>query len=342
MTVESTGGQRTTARHTFAAPAQPANFQPRHVNLPVLKITTDNGAPIVSRDTYLPGQMTLESNVAGVAPLTGGLEIRGRGNSTWDLMPKKPYRLKLTDKQPLLGMPSSRDWVLLANYSDKTLLRNSIAMQLGASLGMPWTPRSAFVEVWVNNRYDGVYQLTENIKVAKDRVNIDELDEDDVAPDTISGGYLLEVDFRQDGYTIFSSIDHLPIVFQDPEEPVQAQEDYLKGYIDEFESRALLRRFRRSVDRLRRLHRCRFVRALVSRQRNLPQPRRQHVVELLDVQTARRQAAHGSVVGLRHFGGQHRLRRRLPDCRLVGSRCAVDLAPVRRPGVRRASQVDLE
>ena len=236
VTVESTGGQRTTARHSFAAPTQPANFQPRHVNLPVLKITTDNGAPIVSRDLYLPGQMTLESNVAGVAPLNGGLEIRGRGNSTWDLMPKKPYRLKLTDKQPLLGMPSSRDWVLLANYSDKTLLRNSIAMQLGASLGMPWTPRSAFVELWVNNRYDGVYQLTENIKVAKDRVNIDELDEDDVAPDTISGGYLLEVDFRQDGYTIFSSIDHLPIVFQDPEEPVQAQEDYLKGYIDEFET----------------------------------------------------------------------------------------------------------
>ena len=89
--------------------------------------------------------MNLESNVAGAAPVIGGLQIRGRGNSTWG-MPKKPYRLKLTDKQSLLGMPSSRDWVLLANYSDKTLLRNALALDLGAKLGMAWTPRSAFVE----------------------------------------------------------------------------------------------------------------------------------------------------------------------------------------------------
>ena len=54
-------------------------------------------APIVSRDDYLPAEMYLESNVAGVAAVNGGLEIRGRGNSTWS-MPKKPYRLKLTDK----------------------------------------------------------------------------------------------------------------------------------------------------------------------------------------------------------------------------------------------------
>jgi len=46
----------------------------------------------------------------------------------------------------------------------------------------------------------------------------------------------LEVDFRQDGHTIFSSIENLPIVFQDPEEPVQLQEDYIRGYIDEFET----------------------------------------------------------------------------------------------------------
>ena len=132
-------------------------------------------------------------------------------------MPKKPYRLKLTDKQSLLGMPSSRDWVLLANYSDKTLLRNTMAHRSRhANIGMPWTPRSAFVEVYLNDRYDGVYQLIENIKVAKDRVNIDELADDDVTPDLISGGYLLEVDFREDGHTMYSSIDDLPIVFQDP------------------------------------------------------------------------------------------------------------------------------
>ena len=235
VTVESTAGQRTSATHSFLAPGNPASFLPVRVNLPVLRITTDNSAPIISKEVYVSGQMTLESNVPGAAAVIGGLQVRGRGNSTWD-MPKKPYRLKLTDKQALLGMPASKDWVLLANYSDKTLMRNSLAMELGTKIGMAWTPRSASVEVYLNGRYDGVYLLSENIKIAKDRVNIDELAEADVAADKISGGYLLEVDFRQDGHTMFSAIDHLPIVFQDPEEPVSAQEDYIRQYIDEFEA----------------------------------------------------------------------------------------------------------
>ncbi len=108
ITVESTSGQRTTATRSFVAPAAPAAFLPQRVQLPVLRITTDNGAPIVSREVYITGQMSLVSNVAGVAAVNGGLQIRGRGNSTWDIHPKKPYRLKLTDKQSLLGMPSEQ------------------------------------------------------------------------------------------------------------------------------------------------------------------------------------------------------------------------------------------
>ena len=126
--------------------------------------------------------------------------------------------------------------VLLANHSDKTLLRNALALDLGTRMGFPWTPRSAFVEVYLNDRYDGVYQLVENIRVASDRVNIDELEETDVAADIITGGYLLEVDFREDGHTIHSAIDDLPIVFQSPEEPEPAQEDYIEGYINQFEA----------------------------------------------------------------------------------------------------------
>jgi hypothetical protein len=235
VTVESTAGQKTSATHSFMTPGAPAAWRPLRVNLPVMKITTDNLAPVVSKEVYVSGQMTLESNIPGAAPVIGGLQIRGRGNSTWG-MPKKPYRVKLTDKQSLLGMPSSKDWVLLANYSDKTLLRNALALELGAGIGMAWTPRTAYVEVHVNNQYDGVYLLTENIKVAKDRVNIDELAAGDVAADEITGGYLLEVDFRQDGHTMFSATDNLPLVFQSPEEPVQAQEAYIQGYIDQFEA----------------------------------------------------------------------------------------------------------
>ena len=91
----------------------------------------------MSKEVYITGQMSLVSNVAGVAAVNGGLQIRGRGNSTWDIHPKKPYRLKLTDKQSLLGMPSSKDWVLLANYSDKTLLRNAAGARSRHQDGLP-------------------------------------------------------------------------------------------------------------------------------------------------------------------------------------------------------------
>ncbi len=235
VTVDTSTGGRITGAHAFTTPALPATFLPQRLNLPVLRITTDNLAPIMNRDDYVSAQMLLESEVLGAPAVVGGLQIRGRGNSTWG-MPKKPYRIKLTDKRSLLGMPSSRDWVLLANYSDKTLLRNTMAMELGERIGMAWTPRSAFVEVYLNDRYDGVYLLSENIKVAKDRVDIDELAETDNSADLITGGYLLEVDFRRDGHTIVSALDQLPIVFQDPEEPSPEQETYIKGYVDELES----------------------------------------------------------------------------------------------------------
>jgi hypothetical protein len=234
--VESSAGQQTSATHAYVAPSSTQGFLPLRHNLPVLRITTDNDAPIVSREVYLNGQINLTPNATGNSVVVSATQIRGRGNSTWDLMPKQPYRLKLSDKHDLLGMPSSRDWVLLANYSDKTMLRNTVALELGRNMGMPWTPRGEFVEVYHGGRYLGVYLLMENIKIARDRVNIDELGEDDVGAAEITGGYLLEVDFREDGHTMFSASEHLPIVFQDPEDPAPAQEAYMQGYIDQLEN----------------------------------------------------------------------------------------------------------
>ncbi len=161
--------------------------------LPVLAITTDGAAPIVSREDYVTGSFSLTAE--GRAAVEGTLEIRGRGNSTWD-WPKKPYRLKLTNSAEILGMPASKHWVLLANYADKTLMRNDVAFMLSRSLGMEYTVRSQYVELQLNGIYQGVYQLAEHIRVAKDRVNIPELKVTDTDAEKITGGYLIEVDFR--------------------------------------------------------------------------------------------------------------------------------------------------
>lgn len=161
--------------------------------LPVLDITTTGAAPIVSKEDYLMGSFSLSAD--GQNTLSGGLEIRGRGNSTWSWV-KKPYRLKLTSSTQLLGMPASRHWVLLANYADKTLMRNDIAFRFGRSLGMEYSPRNQYVELHLNGTYQGIYQLTEHIRVAEDRVNIDDLKKADTDAEKITGGYLIEVDFR--------------------------------------------------------------------------------------------------------------------------------------------------
>ena len=121
------------------------------------------------------------------------LNFRGRGNSTWK-EDKKPYALKLNKKSDILGMPSHKRWCLLANYLDRTYMRNDIAFRLGEAAGLDWTPHGKFVEVVLNGQHKGNYYLSEQIKVAANRVNIDEFSD-----------YLLENDSYYDEPFKFTS-----------------------------------------------------------------------------------------------------------------------------------------
>ncbi|UTC58996.1 hypothetical protein ABK01_10515 [Treponema sp. OMZ 305] len=113
------------------------------------------------------------------------MKIRGRGNATWVSYPKKPYRFKLKQKENLLSVDAGKDtaWVLLANYTDKTLLRVAVAFWLSEVFDFPWTPKMEFVDLFINSEYIGNYQLGENVKVSRKRVNIPK-----------ETGYLIEVD----------------------------------------------------------------------------------------------------------------------------------------------------
>lgn len=153
-----------------------------------MTIETTGSAPITSKDLYVTGRLQIAAS--GTSPAVDATtQIRGRGNSTWEL-PKKPYRLKIDSKTAVLGMPSDKDWALLANYSDKTLLRNSVAFCLGNMLGMPYVPRQKYAELTLNGQYQGLYQVTEHIKTGDKRVPIGQEDS------TIDSGYLLEIDGR--------------------------------------------------------------------------------------------------------------------------------------------------
>lgn len=203
------------------------SFVPTSTNLPVMSIATDDAAPITSKDDDVTGTVTITDTAHPTNNYSGTMSVKGHGNSTWLYMPKKPYRVKLDSKSGLFGMNSAKSWILLANYGDKTMLRNYLAFYLSQTVGMAWTPSSAFVELFVNGQYEGVYQVTEKVEVDKNRLNIGEMDDTDISGDDLTGGYIGEIDTYQDEtFTMHTATSNLPIGLDDPDPPVDVQSAY--------------------------------------------------------------------------------------------------------------------
>lgn len=205
--------------------------------LPIVRIDTEGDAPILDRETYVRASMTLDPNGSSVAPYTGTLDIKGRGNSTWTA-PKKPYRLRLDTKSPLMGIASNRHWVLLANYHDKSQLRSFAAGEISRSTDLSFTPTYRHVELVLNGRYAGVYQLTEQIRSGGDRVDIEEMEPEDVAGPELTGGYLMEIDERleENHEPGWRTTHHVPVVVKEPDPMTPEQRDYIRGHIQSFET----------------------------------------------------------------------------------------------------------
>ncbi|PKK92842.1 MAG: hypothetical protein CVV61_07665 [Tenericutes bacterium HGW-Tenericutes-6] len=122
---------------------------------------------------------------------TDAAQIRGRGNSTWFSYPKKPFKIKFDEKTSLFGMKDSRDYVLLAEYADKSLMRNTIVQKMSSlSLYIPYTVETRFVELYINTVYFGVYVLTEQIEFQGDKLDVESI------AGTANTGYLFELDKR--------------------------------------------------------------------------------------------------------------------------------------------------
>ena len=199
----------------------------RRQNIPVIYIDT-KGKGIYDKENYVDGTITIkdpEKLYSDVEVFTAAMGIRGRGNSTWSF-PKKPYKVKLKEKASIFGMGADKEWALLANYSDRTLMRNILAMKLSEICCFAWTPHMYSVHVYLNNEYQGVYTLCEHKKVHKDRVDID-LDAGDV---------YLEIEQQQDETTCWWTGMGVPMMFSDPEEPSAELLAEIKKWFSDFEA----------------------------------------------------------------------------------------------------------
>ena len=138
--------------------------------LPVVYVNTEDGSAITSKEEYKSCDLCIQNNTESKQIYWGEAKIKGRGNSSWK-WPKKPYRIKLDKKTDLFGMGKNKNWVLLANYLDESLLRNTTAFQISEELGLT-TIKTVWTDVVINGEYVGNYQLCEQIRVDEGRVDI--------------------------------------------------------------------------------------------------------------------------------------------------------------------------
>ncbi|MGI9085159.1 MAG: CotH kinase family protein [Aeromicrobium sp.] len=223
---------------TFAAP-----LPSKATGLSNVYFNSYEGDSVNTRTRWFEGEfsMTASSKAGcGAVAKTPKARMKGRGNYSWSFA-KKSFSLNLKDGLNLCGMGKSKKWAIVANHYDKSLLRNTVAGHVGKALTrLAWTPSSKPIDFFVNGSYRGSYILIERVTVDDDRVNIPELKgAADNGQPNITGGYLLEWDFRKGADRNVTAGSRGWVGIKEPEDPgdpegiTSAQVSYINSYLDQ-------------------------------------------------------------------------------------------------------------
>ena len=227
---------------------------PDSTNIPLIMINTNNqlivDEPKINVDFKVidnfPNSLNYPTDSGNIYSGIAGIEIRGSYSAT---LPQKPYGIETRDTQgnnnnvSLFGMPQENDWILIANYNDKTFLRNVLAFDLFEKMGH-YAPRTKLCEVVVNDIYNGIYVFTEKIKRDNGRVDIAKLDLDDNFGDSLTGGYIFRVDYWDQNNSWISNYnnpnfpnDAVRYVYNYPDydEITVQQKNYIQNLVGDFE-----------------------------------------------------------------------------------------------------------
>lgn len=207
--------------------------------LPVVYLNTTNNVAITSKEEYITGSLYIDPLSTGYkalgtaeTPITG--QFKGRGNWTWTGFDKKPYRIKFDKKQAVLGMPSNKHWCLMAHADDCLgFLKNYAGYKLSEAMGLKWTPKTVPVELVMNGEYYGLYFLTEQVRVGSNRVNVTE--QEDNAIDSVSGGWLVEIDnyYEEGNVTLYEDNNQqVWITMKSPEILSAQQRTYIEDQLN--------------------------------------------------------------------------------------------------------------
>ncbi len=237
------------------SPAMPFTFESS--TLPIVLIDT-HGAEIYN-EPKTEADMFIIDNGAGelnhptdtVFAYAGKILTELQG-FTGPWYPKKNYDFDLVNDDlieidtSLLGMPAENDYIFKAEYLDLSLMKNCLTYELARRMGR-YAPRTKYCELMVNGEYMGVYSLTEKIKRDNNRVDIDKLDPDDIAGDSLSGGYIIEINENyspNDWNSIYPPINEATcgwpvaykMVYPQIDSIAPEQLAYIHNYVDSFEN----------------------------------------------------------------------------------------------------------
>ena len=170
----------------------------RSNDIPLIIIDTERQRSIESRSRSVSARMKIIDSVynpLGIGLYDGAIEIRGRGNSSWG-MPKKGYNFDIENKTQILDMAPSRQWLLIANFSDKSLMRNYTAYEFSRDLGAAFAPKMRFVDLILNGQYLGTYTIGERVKIDKGRLDFPKINTETTDEYELTGTYVLEINHR--------------------------------------------------------------------------------------------------------------------------------------------------
>ncbi len=234
-------------------------------NLPILVFTSSTlvaGDPNIEKPK-VPGTIEIYDNPLGQTnkltdkpafKYTIGIEYRG---SSSQYFPKRSLGFETRNDKgenlniKLLGMPVDNDWVLIAPYSDKSLIRDPLSYSLARKMGR-YASRTKLVEIILNGDYYGVGFLGEKLKQGKERVNVSNLKNNENSGDAVTGGYIIKIDKNtgapskswSSNFSAGLGKPYFQVEYPKLAEITSQQFNYIKNYVYEFEDRLFSSDFR--------------------------------------------------------------------------------------------------